>query len=216
MKKAFSIEQDVYQMITMAIELWRQGQYQTEETILVQALELAQRIDDLSSIIYIRRLLAYAQIDQWKYLEALDHCTWLISLASDPDYQDLLSWEDKFEIKNGYEAFITCAENLPNMVDEDILSVLNTAIGWLERIGKDEWTIMLRIKKGNIHLKRGETSQAEDAYTKSLALCLRADMPEGVLLCQAQLVQVQQQVTGDYNVFSRWKDLMNDAVKNIF
>jgi tetratricopeptide (TPR) repeat protein len=208
MNDSFDPEHDINQLINMVMKMWEQGQFQAGETILLEALELALQLGDLSSIIYIRSTLASNQAIQWKYLEALDHCTWLISLASDPDYQDLLSWNDKREIKNGYLTFITCAQNLPNIADEHILSVLNEGIRWLERIGKDEWTSMLQFEKGNIHLKRGETSKAEDAYTKAQALFSRADNQEGVLLCQSQLVQVQWQATGNYNVLSSFKEVL--------
>ncbi|GCE24160.1 tetratricopeptide repeat protein [Dictyobacter kobayashii] len=206
-------QEQVDQLIKLAHNLWEQGDFQNEVLVAEQLLEIGQNERLPMAEMNAHHLLADAQIYCGNLIEALGHCSWLIKIAGDPDFQPLLNPDNQYMIKNGYYLFVTCATKLPNIPDNVILNVLLEGLRWLDSINQPLWSADLLLLKSELHLKRGENSEAEGAALKARGLFLRSDSHVGAQLSQIKLLQVQSQVSATSNTFAETKTVLEDTFR---
>src|SRR5215469_16714919 len=82
---------EVHKLHQLAEDAHKEGQFATMERLLEHAVSVAQRINDLPLLIKERYRLAYAQDMQSKDIQALATYSWLIALATDPTFSQLLT-----------------------------------------------------------------------------------------------------------------------------
>lgn len=172
----------LYEQAAEAIET---AQYALAESLLVEAVRLADDYAELLTQIKMHYWLADAQRMQGRYEEALPTYMWLIGVANAPHQAAQLDQTDNslWYLANAYIDIAEIGRFLPQMPLDDLYQVIEQGIAFLTDVGRSHWRHALQCQKALLLAERErKNEEARREFEEALAQKRRVgDSPGGGL-----------------------------------